>query len=199
LKTIPKLRKFDSFGNIINEKTNLIHLTLLEISLCHCNSFYNLLINYYKIHKYFQLTLKIIFICNWIRIWSSYLNKNVILSLKIRVKLNVGEYKALESFIIYFNCIINIYLVENLDVVGNVYMTNTTPTTKFRGLCFPQTIIVMEMFIHHFATKQTYFQKRWCCNKLRTFPWWQKQRGCFYRLIADGINILTYINKFWNK
>ncbi len=78
---------------------------------------------------------------------------NEILGLKIRVKLNGGAYKGCSGVVLSRALIAsaNVYVVENLDVVGDVYMTNTTPTAAFRGFGSPQTIFAMEMFIHHIA------------------------------------------------
>ena len=78
---------------------------------------------------------------------------NEILGLKIRVKLNGGAYKGCSGVVLSRALIAsaNVYVFENLDVVGDVYMTNTTPTAAFRGFGSPQTIYAMEMFIHHIA------------------------------------------------
>lgn len=80
---------------------------------------------------------------------------NDILGLKIRVKLNGGAYKGCSGVVLSRALIAsaNVYVIENLDVVGDVYMTNTTPTAAFRGFGSPQTIFAMEMFIHHIAKK----------------------------------------------
>lgn len=78
---------------------------------------------------------------------------NNILGLKIRVGLNGGAYKGCSGVVLSRALIAssNAYVFENLDVVGDVYMTNTTPTAAFRGFGSPQTIFAMEMFIHHVA------------------------------------------------
>lgn len=80
-------------------------------------------------------------------------NKNNILGLKIRVSLNGGAYKGCSGVVLSRALIAcsNAYVFENLDVVGDVYMTNTIPTAAFRGFGSPQTIFAMEMFIHHIA------------------------------------------------
>ena len=80
---------------------------------------------------------------------------NDILGLKIRVKLNGGAYKGCSGVVLSRALIAsaNVYVIENLDVVGDVYMTNTTSTAAFRGFGSPQTIFAMEMFIHHIAKK----------------------------------------------
>lgn len=78
---------------------------------------------------------------------------NNILGLKIRVKLNGGAYKGCSGVVLSRALIAscNAYVFENLDVVGDVYMTNTVPTAAFRGFGSPQTIFAMEMFINHIA------------------------------------------------
>lgn len=78
---------------------------------------------------------------------------NNILGLKIRIGLNGGAYKGCSGVVLSRALIAssNAYVFENLDVVGDVYMTNTVPTAAFRGFGSPQSIFAMEMFIHHIA------------------------------------------------
>ena len=80
-------------------------------------------------------------------------NNNEILGLRIRVKLNGGAYKGCSGVVLSRALIAscNAYVIENLDVAGDVYCTNTVPTAAFRGFGAPQTIFAMEMFIHHVA------------------------------------------------
>ena len=78
---------------------------------------------------------------------------NNIIGLKIEVKLNGGAYKGCSGVVLSRALIAscNAYVFANLDVVGDVYCTNTVPTAAFRGFGSPQTIFAMEMFIHHVA------------------------------------------------
>ncbi len=43
------------------------------------------------------------------------------------------------------------YTVDNLDISGDVYKTNTVPNGAFRGFGAPQMIYAVEMFFHHVA------------------------------------------------
>lgn len=79
-------------------------------------------------------------------------NKNII-GIKAKVSLNGGAYKGCSGVVLSRALIAatNTYVIPNLDVVGDVYRTNTVPTAAFRGFGSPQTIFAMEMFIHHIA------------------------------------------------
>jgi len=43
------------------------------------------------------------------------------------------------------------YTIDNLDVEGDVFLTNTVPNGAFRGFGAPQMIFAIEMFIEHIA------------------------------------------------
>jgi CO/xanthine dehydrogenase Mo-binding subunit len=45
------------------------------------------------------------------------------------------------------------YTVENLDISGDVYRTNTVPNGAFRGFGAPQMLFAVEMFIEHVANE----------------------------------------------
>jgi len=45
------------------------------------------------------------------------------------------------------------YTIDNLDVSGDVYKTNTVPNGAFRGFGAPQMFFAIEMFIEHIALK----------------------------------------------
>lgn len=78
---------------------------------------------------------------------------NHITGLQLHVSLDGGAYKGLSGVVLARAMIActNAYTIDNLDVKGDVYMTNTVPTGAFRGFGSPQTIFAMEMFIHHIA------------------------------------------------
>ena len=88
--------------------------------------------------------------------YKAYIGKNnEILGVKIDIKLNGGAYKGCSGVVLSRALIaaLNVYVIPNLDVDGNVYRTNTVPTAAFRGFGSPQTIFAMEMFMHHIAKK----------------------------------------------
>ena len=78
---------------------------------------------------------------------------NEILGIKAHVKLDGGAYKGCSGVVLSRALIAscNAYVFENLDIVGDVYMTNHVPCAAFRGFGSPQTIFAMEMFMHHIA------------------------------------------------
>ena len=78
---------------------------------------------------------------------------NSILGIKAHVQLDGGAYKGCSGVVLSRALIAscNAYVFENLDIVGDVYMTNHVPCAAFRGFGSPQTIFAMEMFIHHVA------------------------------------------------
>ena len=78
---------------------------------------------------------------------------NNIIGIKAHIKLNGGAYKGCSGVVLSRALIAacNVYIIPNLDMEGDVYMTNTVPTAAFRGFGSPQTIFAMEMFINHIA------------------------------------------------
>lgn len=78
---------------------------------------------------------------------------NNILGIKAHVKLDGGAYKGCSGVVLSRALIAscNAYVFENLDIVGDVYMTNHVPCAAFRGFGSPQTIFAIEMFMHHIA------------------------------------------------
>lgn len=78
---------------------------------------------------------------------------NNILGMDVRVGLNGGAFKGCSGVVLSRALIacVNVYNIPSLDVVGDVYMTNTVPTAAFRGFGSPQTIFASEMFMHHIA------------------------------------------------
>ena len=78
---------------------------------------------------------------------------NHIIGLKAKIHLNGGAYRGCSGVVLSraLIALTNAYTIDNLDVVGDAYMTNTVPTAAFRGFGSPQTIFAMEMFVHHIA------------------------------------------------
>ena len=78
---------------------------------------------------------------------------NRIIGIKAHVSLDAGAYIGLSGVVITRSmlAVTNAYTVDNLDVSGDVYVTNTVPTGAFRGFGSPQMIFAIEMFINHIA------------------------------------------------
>ena len=78
---------------------------------------------------------------------------NNILGMDVKVGLNGGAFKGCSGVVLSRALIacVNVYNIPSLNVVGDVYMTNTVPTAAFRGFGSPQTIFASEMFMHHIA------------------------------------------------
>lgn len=86
--------------------------------------------------------------------YTAYIDSdNNILGMDVKVSLNGGAYKGCSGVVLSRALIacVNVYNIPALNVVGDVYMTNTVPTAAFRGFGSPQTIFAIEMFIHHVA------------------------------------------------
>lgn len=86
--------------------------------------------------------------------YKAYIDKdNNILGMDITIKLNGGAYRGCSGVVLSRALIacVNVYGIPALDVIGDVYMTNTVPTAAFRGFGSPQTIYACEMFMHHVA------------------------------------------------
>lgn len=84
----------------------------------------------------------------------AYVNKdNKIVAIKAKVSLDGGAYIGMSSVVLSraLIAITNAYTIDNLQVEGDVYETNTVPTGAFRGFGSPQTIFAIEMFMHHIA------------------------------------------------
>lgn len=73
--------------------------------------------------------------------------------IKAHVSLDSGAYIGLSGVVLARAMIASTsaYTIDNLDISGDVYVTNTVPTGAFRGFGAPQMIFAIEMFIHHIA------------------------------------------------
>ncbi len=73
--------------------------------------------------------------------------------IKAHVSLDSGAYIGLSGVVLARAMIAatSAYTIDNLDISGDVYATNTVPNGAFRGFGAPQMIFAMEMFIHHIA------------------------------------------------
>ena len=87
--------------------------------------------------------------------YEGYVKEGKLVGVKATVRLNGGAYKGCSGVVLSraLIAVVDSYNVPNLDVTGDVYITNTMPTAAFRGFGSPQTIFAFEMFIEHIAKK----------------------------------------------
>ncbi len=73
--------------------------------------------------------------------------------IKAYVSLDSGAYMGLSGVVLARAMIAatDAYTIDNLDVSGDVYETNTVPNGAFRGFGSPQMIFAFEMFMNHIA------------------------------------------------
>ncbi|NMV82667.1 MAG: xanthine dehydrogenase family protein molybdopterin-binding subunit [Erysipelotrichia bacterium] len=78
---------------------------------------------------------------------------NKVLGIKADVGLDAGAYIGLSAVVLSraMLAVTDAYTIDNLEVSGNVYITNTVPTGAFRGFGSPQMIFAIEMFMTHLA------------------------------------------------
>ncbi|MBE0701058.1 MAG: xanthine dehydrogenase family protein, partial [Acholeplasmataceae bacterium] len=81
------------------------------------------------------------------------IKSNKITGIKAHVSLDGGAYIGLSGVVLSRSMIAvtSAYTIDNLDVSGDVYLTNTVPTGAFRGFGAPQMIFAIEMFVTHLA------------------------------------------------
>lgn len=85
---------------------------------------------------------------------SAAINKdNEILGFKANVALDGGAYIGLSGVVLQRAMLASTgaYTIDNLEVTGDVFLTNTVPNGAFRGFGAPQMLFAVEMFIHHIA------------------------------------------------
>lgn len=78
---------------------------------------------------------------------------NKVIGLKANVGLDAGAYIGLSAVVLSraMLAVTDAYTIANLDVSGDVFITNTVPTGAFRGFGSPQMIFAIEMFMNHLA------------------------------------------------
>jgi CO/xanthine dehydrogenase Mo-binding subunit len=78
-----------------------------------------------------------------------------ITALKTHVAINGGAYLGLSNVVLSRAMLAatSAYTIENLDVTGDVYLTNSVPTGAFRGFGAPQMIFAVDMMMEHIAKK----------------------------------------------
>ena len=85
--------------------------------------------------------------------YTGYVKDGKLVGVKAHVRLNGGAYKGCSGVVLSraLIAVVDCYDVPNLEIEGDVYITNTMPTAAFRGFGSPQTIFAFEMFIEHVA------------------------------------------------
>ena len=85
--------------------------------------------------------------------YTGYVKDGKLVGVKVHVRLNGGAYKGCSGVVLSraLIAVVDCYYVPNLEVEGDVYITNTMPTAAFRGFGSPQTIFAFEMFMEHIA------------------------------------------------
>jgi CO/xanthine dehydrogenase Mo-binding subunit len=83
----------------------------------------------------------------------AYLKDEKILGISSNVGIDAGAYIGLSGVVLSRALIASTgaYTIDNLEVNGDVFMTNTVPNGAFRGFGAPQMLFAVEMFIHHIA------------------------------------------------
>ena len=87
--------------------------------------------------------------------YTGYIKNGKLVGVKAHIRLNGGAYKGCSGVVLSraLIAVVDCYNVPNLEIEGDVYITNTMPTAAFRGFGSPQTIFAFEMFIEHIAKK----------------------------------------------
>lgn len=76
-----------------------------------------------------------------------------ITGMKINVRYDGGAYTTLSSVVLQRGiiCSSGVYTFDNLDVSGEIAVTNTVPNGAFRGFGAPQVFFSIEMLMNHIA------------------------------------------------
>jgi CO/xanthine dehydrogenase Mo-binding subunit len=80
-------------------------------------------------------------------------NQNKLLGIKVYCGIDAGANIGLSGVVLSRALIActGAYTIKNLDVSGDVFITNTVPNGAFRGFGAPQMYFAIEMFIEHLA------------------------------------------------
>ena len=83
----------------------------------------------------------------------AYMKDNQILGIGSNVGIDAGAYIGLSGVVLSRALIActGVYTINNLEINGDVFLTNTVPNGAFRGFGAPQMLFAIEMFIHHIA------------------------------------------------
>ena len=84
---------------------------------------------------------------------TAFVKDQKIQGLKCKVGIDAGAYIGLSGVVLSRALIASTgaYTIHNLDVNGDVFITNTVPNGAFRGFGAPQMFFAIEMFVHHVA------------------------------------------------
>lgn len=84
---------------------------------------------------------------------TGYIKDNTIIGISNNVGIDGGAHIGLSGVVLSRALIASTgaYTVENLEVNGDVFITNTVPNGAFRGFGAPQMLFAVEMFINHVA------------------------------------------------
>lgn len=84
---------------------------------------------------------------------TGYIKDNKISGLKCNVGIDAGAYIGLSGVVLSRALIASTgaYTINNLEVNGDVFITNTVPNGAYRGFGAPQMFFAIEMFVHHVA------------------------------------------------
>jgi len=83
----------------------------------------------------------------------AHIKDNEILGIESEVGIDAGANIGLSGVVLSRALIAStgVYTIDNLDVKGDVFITNTVPNGAFRGFGAPQMLFAIEMFINHIA------------------------------------------------
>jgi len=89
----------------------------------------------------------------WIHMEAAIDDKNEIAGLTAKVAIDAGASIGLSGVVLSRALIASTgaYTIDNLEVSGDVFLTNTVPNGAFRGFGAPQMLFAIEMFMHHIA------------------------------------------------
>lgn len=81
------------------------------------------------------------------------IKKNEIQGIKVYTAIDAGANIGLSGVVLSRALIActGVYTIDNLDVSGDVFITNTVPNGAFRGFGAPQMFFAVEMFMEHVA------------------------------------------------
>lgn len=79
-------------------------------------------------------------------------------AIKAHVSLDSGAYIGLSGVVLQRAMIAasGVYTIDNLEISGDVYETNSVPNGAFRGFGAPQMFFAIEMFMEHIAKELKY-------------------------------------------
>ena len=127
--------------------------------------------------------------------YTGYIKDGKLVGVKAHVQLNGGAYKGCSGVVLSRSLIaaVDCYTIPNLEVEGDVYITNTMPTAAFRGFGSPQTIFAFEMFIEHIAKAAGFDPIEFRMKHLAKKGDVTAVSGCFH----DEIILPELVNKAW--